>query len=72
MKKLFLFLVIAVIFITAGCSESLTNNVGSERDMVHDVYFTLNDNSSESAEKLMNDLAKFYQNKVQKHIRGAY
>ena len=59
MKKLFLFLVIAVIFITAGCSESLTKNVGSERDMVHDVYFALNDNSSESAEKLMNDCYKY-------------
>lgn len=59
MKKLLLGLTIAVVMITAGCAENLTNDVRRETEMVHDVYFALNDNSADAAGKLIDDCYKY-------------
>jgi len=59
MKNLVLTLIIASIIIISGCTESLTKNAHGGPAMVHDVYFSLNDNSTDEVQKLIKDCYKY-------------
>jgi len=59
MRNSALLIVLAAVLTLSGCAnELLINRKGSMR-LVHDVYFTLNDNSKAAQAKLVNDCYKY-------------
>lgn len=61
MKNLTLTILIAVMVITSGCSESLTSS-SNEPAMSHDVFFALNDNSDQATAELIDACYKYLSN----------
>jgi len=50
---------VAVIVSISGCSNGLFENQQKSPQLVHDVYFTLNDNSETARSKLVEDCYKY-------------
>ena len=59
MKNLILILTLAVIIILTGCNETLTSHDRKDPAMVHDVFFTLNDNSDQAIQTLIDACYKY-------------
>ena len=59
MKKLIMIPIFIAAMMIAGCMESSAKNSGKGTTMVHDVFFTLNDNSDAAVQKLVDDCYKY-------------
>jgi hypothetical protein len=57
-----LLIVIMVILSLSGCQGDSVSNEQKFMRLVHDVYFTLNDNSSDARAKLVRDCYKYLSN----------
>jgi hypothetical protein len=51
-----------IIFSLSGCQSNLVSNQKGPIRLVHDVYFTLNDNSQDARAKLVKDCYKYLSN----------
>lgn len=59
MRNSTLLIVIVTVLILSGCAEELAINQQGTMRLVHDVYFTLNDNSEAARTKLVKDCYKY-------------
>jgi hypothetical protein len=59
MRNSILLIVLAAVLTLSGCAEELAINQQETMRLVHDVYFTLNDNSEANRTKLVNDCYKY-------------
>jgi hypothetical protein len=59
MRNSTLLIVIAAVLILSGCTDELLINRQGPMRLVHDVYFTLNDDSEAAQAKLVNDCYKY-------------
>lgn len=59
MRNSALFIVFAVVLTLSGCTDELLINRKGSMRLVHDVYFTLNDDSEAAQTKLVNDCYKY-------------
>jgi hypothetical protein len=55
-------LIIAIAVALSGCTNGLINNRQKSPRLVHDVYFTLNDDSEAARTKLVEDCYKYLSN----------
>ena len=62
MRKCTLLIVTVVILSLSGCQSDLVTNQQGSMCLVHDVYFTLHDNSSDARAKLVRDCYKYLSN----------
>ncbi|MHC4694175.1 MAG: Dabb family protein [Planctomycetota bacterium] len=59
MRNSALLIIIVTLLILSGCAEELAINRQKPMRLVHDVYFTLNDNSDVAQAKLVRDCYKY-------------
>ena len=62
MKKYALLITVAVVLSFSGCTNGLLINQQKSPHLVHDVYFTLNDDSETARSKLVEDCYKYLSN----------
>jgi hypothetical protein len=62
MRNCVLLSVITALLILSGCAEELVTNRQKFPRLVHDVYFTLNDDSEAARAKLVKDCYKYLSN----------
>jgi len=62
MRKCVLLIIVAAIVSISGCSNGLFENQQKSPQLVHDVYFTLNNDSEAARSKLVADCYKYLGN----------
>jgi len=62
MRKCVLLIAVVVVVSISGCSNGLFVNKQKSSKLVHDVYFTLNDDSETARSKLVEDCYKYLSN----------
>ena len=62
MRNFALLAAVAIIVSITGCTNGLFENRQKPPQLVHDVYFTLNDNSETARSKLVEDCYKYLSN----------
>lgn len=62
MRNCALLIVIAALLTLSGCADELVINRQESLRLVHDVYFTLNDDSEAARSKLVKDCYKYLSN----------
>ena len=62
MRNCVLLIAVAIIVSTSGCTNGLFDNQQKSPQLVHDVYFTLNDDSETAKSKLVDDCYKYLSN----------
>ena len=62
MRKCVLLIAVAAIVSIAGCTSGLFENQQKSPQLIHDVYFTLNDDSETARSKLVDDCYKYLSN----------
>jgi len=62
MRNCALFITVAVVVSISGCTNRLVVNRQKPHHLIHDVYFTLNDDSQIARSKLVDDCYKYLSN----------